>query len=836
MKAKSIITTGLLTAMALSISLNAQMNLCSFYSQSTRTGYSVFTSVDSLFINTKVNSGCATTRVTMVVRPGLYQNHYYNSSTGTYDPSGMETPLDSLEISQSFTLPTDFVADSMWLWVNGKPVEAYIQDRTLAESQYAQIVNRRRDPAILSYNGGGYYNLRIFPASSNVGRKIAIQFHHTFDDDSITAAGVPCATARLPFTYDTSGVYNYYSYVKKPVAFMQVTGTAGDLKTYSLSIPGLGTGTFSRSNPLVLSGKDLWKAEQGCIAGEDPSGTQQELLWTGFDLKSAALTAGFTTKISDKNLTFLPEPAARIIVLDMRASVWNWNDYYRLLTIAMGGTTYNPYYYYTNVAIAERARKYAILAIQSYVEKGQNFNVIIAGKTAQRVFSSPVRGTADNKRKAIAAVLAATPDSLANTFDALREAVNQAPEGISLLISDLLQPGDYTVKTGLVAATSTAGKSYDTTMRRIDSLVNSAPAHTLFSINDNWKLGDIALKSGGYVIGGLRNGFNIPYTYDVVNGSRVLQLAMSPLFGSANPTGLTRLEIMSSDLDDMVFTLEGSGTGYFYAPLLRVAGRTTIEKFKSPMAFRITGKLGGLRFIRNIAAGTDYRTVFSSYRPDEDVQWAWRKSEWLAATDYQANAAAVKAIGKEYHIITKQTSLLALEPGMTLWNDTVNQTNQSTVTPTVLANPTAVVVQDAMIVRTIGVNAEMVGGAPYSYVYYGSGFNIDSIPMQTISGVGILLIYGNNGSASKSIQLVSITGKKVMLRLPLLQKNSAVVSLYNLTGRRIAARTVDAPQCTGSNFTWDLQKEAGVAAHGQYVLRVTVGTMEQMFRIMFFGK
>ena len=366
---------------------------------------------------------------------------------------------------------------------------------------------------------------------------------------------------------------------------------------------------------------------------------------------------------------------------------------------------------------------------------------------------------------------------------------------------------------------------------RMDSLVKSAPAQTLFVINDDWKFGDIALNSGGYVIGGLRNTFSIPYTYSVVAGKRVMDLSMTPLFGSSNPTGLTRQQVSSADLDDMVFTVEGAVTGITYAPLLRVAGRVAAENFKSSMAFGISGKLGGLRFTRNLTASTDYLPVFSSYRPDEDVQWAWRKSEWLAASDYQKNAQAVKAIGREYHVVTQQTSLLALEPGMTLWVDTLNQTTPATTIPVWSANTSSAVVQDAMSIRTMDIATVRIGGAPYSYYMYGNGFNIDSIPMETISGVGILPIYGGRASGSRTIQLVSVAGRKMVVQLPMDQKGRVSVSLYSLTGRLVAAQTIDVSQCAGSRLIWDLNREAGITARGQYVLRVAMGTMEQTFRV-----
>ena len=194
----------LTTVLFFSSAIQAQITLNHFWSSTVRSGMGVPTYADSLFVDTKVASGLATTRITMVVYPGGYIPYYYSGSQAP----AVETRLDSIEMSMNFTLPSDFVADSMWLWVNGQPVEAYIQDRTLAAAQYQQIVGRRRDPALLQYSGYGQYFLRIFPTSSYVSRKIAIQFHHTFDDDTLSSNGT-CTriAAAIPVVFDTADYY-----------------------------------------------------------------------------------------------------------------------------------------------------------------------------------------------------------------------------------------------------------------------------------------------------------------------------------------------------------------------------------------------------------------------------------------------------------------------------------------------------------------------------------------------------------------------------------------------------------------------------------------------------
>ncbi|MBD3316781.1 MAG: hypothetical protein GF344_13420 [Chitinivibrionales bacterium] len=189
-----------------------QINLGHESSQSVCEWKSVPTVIETVLVETQVGHGIATTVMTLVFEPGSYAG-YKTVLTGdtickdTRDSgsSYAETervrrsglPIDSIEIACHFMLPTDFVAQELWLWVGEEKVQGEIQDRALARGQYEEIVNRRRDPALLEFWGNGSYKLRIFPADSYTARKIAIQWQHTFDDDSLDLI-----TASVPLTLD----------------------------------------------------------------------------------------------------------------------------------------------------------------------------------------------------------------------------------------------------------------------------------------------------------------------------------------------------------------------------------------------------------------------------------------------------------------------------------------------------------------------------------------------------------------------------------------------------------------------------------------------------------
>lgn len=93
-------------------------------SRGVQDGYTVQTSIDSLLIATRMNSGVAISRYTLVMTPSALDE--------TKVTRGVGGIMDSIEMIMSFQLPSDFVADSMWLWVGGEAVPASIQDRALA--------------------------------------------------------------------------------------------------------------------------------------------------------------------------------------------------------------------------------------------------------------------------------------------------------------------------------------------------------------------------------------------------------------------------------------------------------------------------------------------------------------------------------------------------------------------------------------------------------------------------------------------------------------------------------------------------------------------------------
>ena len=51
---------------------------------------------------------------------------------------------------------------------------------------------------------------------------------------------------------------------------------------------------------------------------------------------------------------------------------------------------------------------------------------------------------------------------------------------------------------------------------------------------------------------------------------------------------------------------------------------------------------------------------------------AYQKSETLRMENYTGNVEAIKELGREHHVVNSQMSLIALEPGMELWEELPN--------------------------------------------------------------------------------------------------------------------------------------------------------------------
>lgn len=825
----------------------SQLDFGSIYSRSVREWRSAPTKVDTVLVQTNVESGIATTSLTMVLEPGAggWYEWVYTGEAVCPQPgvAGDCRPvqsriwvggeeIDSIEIVARFNIPTNFVAKELYLWVEGVRQEGYIQDKALAREQYEEIVNRRRDPALLEFYGNGSYNLRIFPTESFKARKVEIVFDHTFDDDSLDLI-----TASLPFAFTPRNVSTTTDGYDK-IGYIAATLSASDNAIYSCDVPGLGSGTFSAAGSLTMSSRNVERLSPGVLSANDPSGSRNDYLWSGVDLLDEKLNLGFATFLAESTVELESEPDTRIIVVDVRNRYWDWAVYYREYYDAMG-YTYNEGYWADceKIDVWAKAQKYAVLCLKNYVAANQKFNLVFAGSDASAVFARPVAPTASNLRKAFTAIVGASPDPHANTSEALVLAVEQAPRGIAILISDLYRPPVYQVRVDDKYEVSASGEIYDALIEGIADMVQ-ASAITLFTITDEWRLNSAATTSGGYNLASLR--WYNRYWYAVDGADSQVRYDLPPLYGEYNNRGLRNVEVSTPvGLSDLVYTLDGNYGYYMWGggmeldgvampenavakrsvmvvprysntgSMLRVAAKMKPTTSSTSFDFVVTGKLGGLAFTKEITAVPGSVPAAAG---EDNVQWAFRKTEYLVAEDWQEYADTIKQIGKEYHIVTRQTSLLALEPGMELWEDTLSPNPQES-----------------------GDMALSADAAPSENgERYGSGTGedvLDDISLEDLIADVSPVLPVSTIAAKRSISAL-VRGSAVMISLPVdLARHGMKIALYSLSGRLVLSRRIDAAGLRNGTFTWELDARRNGISTAHYLLKVSAGRSEKLFRI-----
>jgi hypothetical protein len=751
----------------------SQINLNSIYCSAVKEGGSVSYSIDSLITETSVGNGIAKTTMTLVVTPDNYRNTYWDGKK--YIPLS-ETPRDSIEINMSLYPGINFVAENLYLWVNGERQTGYIQDRTLANSQYTQIVGKRRDPALLQSWGNGNFNLRVFPASSNKSRKFAIQFQHTFKNDSSGLVTTP-----IPFQFDSSYYYTYGS-EKKPLGYFSATYNALDNKNYEINIPGMTKGNLSKAKSFQITSKNLYSLKSGQLIAQ-PLSTGKEFAWTGIDKIDGKQNIGFSVALSESTVTIGPEPQTRIFVLDIRNTEWDWQKYY-----SDAGVTYTSY---NNVKIQtwQRAQKYALMCLKQYVSKDRKFNLILQGENPEAVFKSPVSPTEENLFTAYKAIVAASPLKTLSTAKALKLACSQASDGIVVLISDLYPPcyyvsNDYTK----------ISPAYQAHLAFTDSLkeIVKSSGTTLFTICD-----DYTLSSGATMnLMGLRY-----YTYYYSNTTSTI--ALPPLFRKYGITDikvegpLNVTDIVTSSTADYRYMYDGPIIAsraiddwyYPYYPtktILNVAAKT--DKFANikDFDFHIRGKIGGLNFTKKVTASAQ----FSNISQTDNVHWAFTYAEGSSVTPEQ-----IKKTGIDYHIVTRNTALLALEPGMELWKDTVAQTQQS----------------DAVAVK--------LGARTDTTVQINSNL-IDSISLEDLYKGVVSVTKGSFAKKASDISLRLLrTGLEInFTSLP--DCENINLELFDLKGRIVASHMITSRDLSGQTFLWKAGSGVQNLSKGFYTLSV----------------
>src|SRR5262245_51567038 len=79
-----------------------------------------------------------------------------------------------LEARAQLALPPGGVVSRLTLWINGEEREAAFAERGKVQAAYDQVVRVRRDPVLVTTDGGDLVNVQCFPVQPNGEMKIRL--------------------------------------------------------------------------------------------------------------------------------------------------------------------------------------------------------------------------------------------------------------------------------------------------------------------------------------------------------------------------------------------------------------------------------------------------------------------------------------------------------------------------------------------------------------------------------------------------------------------------------------------------------------------------------------
>lgn len=751
---------------------HACLDLHSIMARSVRSSGSAYVSVDSVLVETEVGHGIAHSLVSLVLTP---------SSTG-HDIE------DSLEITCDMVLPPDFAVTNLYLWIDGVRQIAVVQDRALALAQYEQIVERRKDPAILEYEGSGRYRLRIFPARQSVSRKVAVGLEHRFDN---IATGTIEAEIPLCFYPDTS-----WSEALSTIHSVRQRLTARDERSYAFAMPGLGEGDFEAGSPLELVAQGVTELAQGVITSPDTAG---EFFWTGRDQVHGRIF-GFRADLSITSLLREAQPGDRIIVVDIR-----------------------------HASLVDAARKLAVLCLHQYLRPDSRFNLVLAADTStgwRCLFDSSGGVSKPNLQSAYAALREMQEVRFASTVVLLQKGLSLASDGVVILISDLA-----------IAASSPPAEE-------IRGVVSESSVR-LFAISDSELLTSLALAMGGRRLASLDDEVHFPFKVCITpEGGKQYEPALPDLFSQGSQLwGISGLRVTPLvNATDVVLH------GIPHRDTLRifVAGATAAPP--AQVGVLLTGEVHGFPFTReylHVLPQEDDEGLLST------VSWAFLRAEELNAGAWNSERAlfaadSIRMLGLNYNFASYNTSLLALEPGTPLFRNA--RSNTATIRFFELSSGAlgAVSLDAAFLAGGVRLNTAgfsegaytsdqltiALGPPTHPGLYYVPPAGdtkrlVGAVDGDQLSNVSFeKLVAGEMTTDARRTQpgvpptlTLKVTGTRVLLAGRALSPGAtASLCLYTASGRRVGVLS----SCVSSNrnVTFDLCDIRPHPARGAYIVRV----------------
>lgn len=672
----------------------ANLDLANLYTQTVKQGQSwayIDTKVEALDLDLTVNHGVVTTTATFSYAPGPGVTQTWKcvpvqcvkapcAEQCDYTESN-PTNLDSLETTGNINLQDNGAITDMYLWVGDVKVRAELQSRALASAQYEDIVKRRKDPALLETWGSGYYTLRIFPGQSGQTRKLQITFVQGMEDDKGGFAAILPVLHSLAARGGVS-TSDLKSVPHKSIGKVTLKAVSTDGRTYGLAWPGLGQGKVG-ATALVLSAANLEELKEGTLSGTPAACAGCLTPW--ISERSGTSFFGVKTLLTAATLKLEDQPKERCVILDVDAS---------------------------DPLAPERARKLALLALKAYGQSPYAANLALSDGNGglEYVFDAAVAMEGENLTKAFAAIKAWQPVAKADAHAALtayaKGRKSDASEVAVLINNDPYAYYPYPVNYNPSTMPDVEGKARDfeaAQAARADKLTATLKtAHAmLFGFWNDWHLNLVAEATGGFNLGGINGWIYPPYYWrggvvDVAAtdvAKPAVEWVLPPLFGPGRPDayGIQDLKVTLSGMTITDLVVLQGAQRWWYGPMMmdmavrkgsalakssdfapgygngmdsipvRIGGRF---QGSGKVSIKLTGLWGGLRFTQQFSVDL----TSPGAGPDGAPLWAYQQSEaWGRDGVSQEEITDIQKLGKDYHVINSQISLLALEPGMTLW-------------------------------------------------------------------------------------------------------------------------------------------------------------------------
>jgi hypothetical protein len=707
---------GLGISLAMASTATAQLDLAYLYTQTVKTGQSwanINTPIQSLDLKVEINQGIVTTLATFAYTPGKGNTAEYrcdwveikncnsNDTMGCFQNvcgyvNQTELNLDSLETTAYFNVGDNTAVTDMSLWVGETRVKAALQERALASAQYESIVQRRRDPALIESWGNGAYNLRIFPNESGKTRKVQIEFVQGMENEGDlvqTLLPIMHSLAKVSTAYLNPNV-PYDSLPNRTVSEVNLEVVVLDGKSYTLNWPGLGSGTVG-ATPLKKTFKNVQEIQPGTIS--IAANTCTSCLTPWISDRNATRYFGVKGLLQSKHLEFGNQPLERLFILDINSAS---ND---------------------SVAV-NRARKIALLSLKAYAIAPYVANLGFAdGKGGiNYVFPKSLSMNAVSLRKAYEAIRDWDPVNGSDAETTLRafaksRGVDNDSCVLYLINNDTIPYFNYSGNWD--EAAQKAYQIFENAQSQKDSALTQVLAQSksmLFGFWNNYRMSQVADRTGGFQVGTLFGYYYYRYpmpisAVDTLSGSGkpvavdpFLNLQLPPLFGPGRPSSnsLIQLKVAAKGMEIQNWVvLQNQSYSYMYTRGVGVimdkkaTGSSALAKIQSTKSWfgygysnpdsiplRIAGQFKGsgrvTLLISGVWGGLAFNTEFevdlggtSIGNPLGAGLWAYQKSEVLGRDYATDNVKAVQQLGKDYHIVNRQMSLLALEPGMDLWTD-----------------------------------------------------------------------------------------------------------------------------------------------------------------------